>query len=346
MTTVTDWKDEYESMQRFLAENPGITLSPNEVSIPPEVREEFYRHFDQLRAAVVDAHYSDLRVDVDTLCRHFVEIEKEVMEILGLESISMPIDLHTFLHSPREGLLRMIYNRVFDLLQGKTTPDLFEQQCLHDLQVSSADFYSLGYEWWAGLSLIKLLDPDQAFGVDFDEDFKPFLTELKGISFGRQAHHPTIRIPEFVLHSRKLGRLVAVKMAVAREIETYAERFKPPVRPKKRTGDTSFALESRVMFLYFVSSPDAVPIVAETYDNILNSPDLMVECITAEHLRDPEAVEQVRQRMEAMDPKIGLSLIVLNPEEEMPLEVVPEGIHPIAAGLDQSKLQEVISSLA
>jgi hypothetical protein len=346
MDSECKWKEAYESLQRFIAENPRVTLNPSEISIPADVKEEFYLRFDALRLAVVEAHYSDLPVNIDTLCNNFIEIEKEVIGILGIESISMPVDLASFLHTPKEGLIRIIYSRVFDLLQGKTTSDVFEQQCLEDLKTTSSDFYKLGYEWWAGLALIKLLEPDQAFAVDLDEDYKPFLTELKGISFGKQAHHPTIRIPEFVIHSRKLDRLVAVKMALANEIEAFAVHFKPPVRPKKKTGDTSLALESRVMLLSFMSSREEVPIIADIYELTLTSPDLMVECITTQDLQDCEAVEQVRQRIESMNPRLGLSLLVVNPEGEAPPENIPEGIHLVAAGFDQTKLQAVVSSLA
>jgi hypothetical protein len=346
MDSECKWNEAYESLRRFVAENPGIIINPSEISIPAEVKDEFYLRFDRLRLAVVEEHYSHLPVDIDTLCRNFLEIEKEVIGMLGIESLSMPVDLSSFLRTPKEGLIRIIYSRVFDLLQGKTTSDVFEQQCVEDLKTSSSDLYKLGYEWWAGLVVIKLLDPDQAFGVDLDEDYKPFLTELKEISFGRQAHHPTIRIPEFVIHSRKLDRLVAVKMALANEIEAFAVRFKPPVRPKKRTGDTSLALESRVMLLSFMSGPDEVPIIADIYDRILTSPDLMVECITAQDLQDCEAVEQVRLRIESMNPRLGLSLLVVNPEGDMPPENIPEGIHLVAAGFDQAKVQSIVVSLA
>jgi hypothetical protein len=346
MDSKNDWKEQYESMRRFIAGNPGIILNPSEISIPPEVKEEFYLRFDRLRSALVEAHYADLPVDVDVLRRNFVEAEKEVVEILGIESISMPVDLSSFLHRPKEGLQRIIYTRVFDLLQGKISLEDFEQMCGEDLKVSCSTLYLLGYEWWAALVLIKLLDPDQAFGVDFDPDFKPYLTELKGISFGRQAHHPTIRIPEFVLHSRRLDRLVAVKMALTQEIESYVVQFKPPVRPKKRTGDTSFALESRVMILSLMSGPEDIPIIADIYDRILTSPDLMVECISAEYLQNTEAVEQVRRRLESLNPKRGLSLLVVDPEGGIFSENIPEGIRPVAAGFDPAKLEEVISSLA
>jgi len=43
----------------------------------------------------------------------------------------------------------------------------------------------------------------------------------------------------------KFDSLIAVKMALVQEIEGYVVAFKPAVRPKKKTGDTSFALDSR-----------------------------------------------------------------------------------------------------
>ena len=84
--------------------------------------------------------------------------------------------------------------------------------------------------------MIKLLEPDEAYLVDLDEDYEPVLAELKSISFGRQAHHPTMRIPEFVLHSRKLNKYVAVKMALARELETYVAPSSRRCGRRRRRG--------------------------------------------------------------------------------------------------------------
>jgi hypothetical protein len=340
------WKEEYASLQQFIADNSGIVINATEISIPQNPKEEFYRRFDKVRASVVQLHFAGLPVDIDALCTHYLRIEKEIIALLGIESITMPMDLFSFLHTPKEGLSRIIYNRLFDLLQGKTTVEAFESQSAEDLKTSSADLYRLGYEWWAGLVLIKHLEPDKAFAVDLDDENTPFLTDLREISFGRQAHHPTIRIPEFVIHSQKLDRFVAVKMAIAREIETFVERFKPPVRPKKRTGDTSFALDSRVMLLSFMSGPQDIPIIAETYDQTLTRPDFMVECITAQEMRDPGALEQVKLRVEFMNPKQGMSLIVLGQEPEEAWANLPETIRPVSVGFDQTKLQAILSTLA
>ena len=339
------WKEDYNSLRNYITDHPEMVINPTEISIPQGLREEFYLRFDQLRNDFVKDHYASMSVDYNSLCENYLEIEKEITELLGLEGIQMPMDLYSFVHAPKEGLIRILYNRTFDLLQGKMEMEAFEEQAVHDLRSMAAELYRLGYEQWAALVVLKLLDPDEAYFVDLDEDYKPFLTELKSISFGRQAHHPTMRIPEFVLHSRKLNRYVAVKMLLTGEIETYAARFKPAVRPKKKTGDTSFALDSRVMFLSFMASSQDIPVIADIYDLKLTSPDWMMEFISAGELEDPGALERVKMHLESMKPQLGSCLVLVDPDRELAPEEIPERVRTVAAGFDRAKLRAVIDAL-
>ena len=186
------WKQEYRILREYISDHPEIVINTTEISIPQNLRDEFYRSFDRLRLSFVEDHYSAMSVDFDSLCENYLKIEREITALLGLEGIAMPMDLFTFVHTPKVGLMRILYNRTFDLLQGKTEAGAFEAQAVHDLRSVAAELYRLGYEQWAALVLIKLLEPDQAFLVDLDENYDPYLTELKSIAFGRQAHHPTI----------------------------------------------------------------------------------------------------------------------------------------------------------
>lgn len=346
MSVAPDWKEEYASLIQFIKKNPEMIITTNEISIPQSLREEFYARFDKIRAALVEKHYSAMPADIDALCRNFLQVEKDVVALLGIERLSMPIDLFSFLHTPREGLLRAVYGRLFDLLQGKTTAEAFEEQAVEDLKVSSIDLFRLGYEWWMALAMIQHLEPDEAYFVDLDPEYKPFLTELKEISFGRQAHHPTMRIPEFVLHSRKLDKYVAVKMAVGKEVEAYISPFKPPVRPKRPTGDTSLALDSRVMILSLMSSREDIPVLTDVYDNTLTSPDLMVECITRNELQDSASMQDAMLHMNILKPRLGMCLVVMDPgADDNPVQT-PDDIRSISVGLDQSRLEPVVTLLA
>lgn len=348
MNSGRSWRQEYDSMKQFIAEHPEIVITPTEISVPQPVKDEFYARFDRIRGAIVDERYASLPVDMETLCRSYLDIEKEVIALLGIERIAMPVDLASFLHNPQEGLARILYNRLFDLLQGKEELDSFEIQSATALDAIATDLYRLGYEWWAALTMIRLLDPDQAFRVDLDEDYKPFLTELKEISFGRQAHHPTIRIPEFALRLRTSGRYVAVKMAIAKELESYVVPFKPAVKPKKRTGDTSLVLDSRAMLLSFMSGPNDIPVIADIYERTLTSPDWIIEYVTESEYQDGGAIAQVRRHVDGLNPKMGAFVIVvgvIGVGSEKPEETMSEGVCAVAPGFDITRLQRVVDRL-
>jgi len=341
-----NWKQEYDSLKEYITDHLEIVINPTEISIPQTLRDEFYARFDRMRLGFVEDHYSALSIDINALCENYLRIEKEITGLLNLEGIAMPMDLFSFVHTPKEGLMRILYNRTFDLLQGKMAIEEYEEQAVNDLRSVAAELFRLGYEQWAGLAMIKQLEPDEAFYVDLDEDYKPFLTELKSISFGRQAHHPTMRIPEFVLHSRKLNRYVAVKMVLAQELETYVAPVKPPVRPKKRTGDTSFALDSRVMLLSLMASPKDIPIIADIYDLKFTNPDWMMEFISANEINDPGSLEQVRRHLDAMRPQFGSCLVLIGSGGESTQAFFPENVRMVAPGFDQSALQPVVDALA
>jgi hypothetical protein len=338
------WKQEYQALNKFIAAHPEMIITASEVSIPEMLRDEFYRRFDDIRRALVENRYPALPPEIDMLCENYCHIEREIKDLLGLDDILMPIDLISFLHNPKEGLLRAVYSRLFDLLQGKIPEEDFEKIAGEDLEVAAANLYRLGYERWSMLALIKLLDPDEAFFVDLDETDNFILRELKSICFGRQAHHATMRIPEFVLHSRKLDKYVAVKAPLAREISSYVVSFRPPVRPRKRTGDTSAVMDPRVLFLYFMPAQKDIPLVGDIYEGTRTSPDWIIEHMSGEELRDPGLLDQVRQHIEAMNPKGGTCMIFVGSCPETEMGIIPDFIYTVSAGFDQSKLQSFVDS--
>jgi hypothetical protein len=68
----------------------------------------------------------------------------------------------------------------------------------------------------------------------------------------------------------------------------------------------------------------------------------MLECITQEELKDSGALDEVKQRADAMNPTLGMCLIVLDQSAEAPLQEIAENIRPVSVGFDQSKLQSAI----
>jgi hypothetical protein len=343
MSIRSQWAQKYDVLKDYVTQNPEIHIDMSEVSIPEHLRDDFYIYFDDIRNAVVEAHYGSLPFEVDTLRRNYIQSEKEIEDLLGVERIELPMDLSSFLHIPKEGLVRGLFNRLFEMVQGKISVDDFERIAYSDLTAIAAELFRLGYEPWAALVLIGLLEPDGAFGVELDEDYEPFVTELKAIAFGSQFHHTTKRVPEFILHSAKLDRYIAVKMPLVREVDTYYFPYKRPSRSKKRTGDTSHVLDSRVMFLSIVPDLKKIPIFADFHACTIESPDLTVEFLTEQDLADPDAIVQVQKRVDFMKPRLGGNIVVMDPEPESDIVKTIGNIDIFSVGLDPLKLLLVIN---
>jgi hypothetical protein len=346
MSIQPQWKQKNDRLKDYIAAHPEIYISVNEISIPEHLRDGFYKHFDDVRNTVVEEYYGSLPLDVDALCRNYVESEKELTELLGLKRIELPVDLSSFLHNPKEGLVRGLYNRLFEMVQGKITADDFNRMADSDLAATAAEMFRLGYESWAALTLIRLLKPDEAFGIELNEDHEPFAVKIEEIAFGRQFHHPARRVPEFILHSKKLDMHIAVKMPLAREVDGYYIPYEPPVKPKKQTGDTSYVLDSRVMFLSIVPDLNKIPIFADIHARTIESPDMTVDFLTKQDLTNPDKIVQVQKHVKIMKPRLGGSIVVMNPEPESDIVQTTGNIDTFAVGLDPLRLLPVIDKLA
>ena len=53
--------------------------------------------------------------------------------------------------------MRLIYNRLFELVQEKTSEDDFERMAEGDLAADSPELFRIGYEAWGALTLVLLV---------------------------------------------------------------------------------------------------------------------------------------------------------------------------------------------
>jgi len=347
MTELTAWKKEYGRLREYIAANPEIVIKKNEISIPQQFREEFYRIFDDIRRMIAANHLDALPVNARMLSERYIQVEKEAAKLLGVEKFDMPVDLDIFLRNPEEGLIRAVYNRLFDLIQGKIDEAEFEHLARESTLSYVTELFRFGYERWAGLELIKLLEPEEAFFVGLNEDLKPCLCELEAVTFGAQCHHPTMRLPEFAVRSRRFNSLVAVKMPVAVEIDEYLVLSRPLRPPKRRTGDTSLALDSRAVLLSLIKDESKIPVYADIFEGNRTSPDWMVEFVNI-NLHDcmEEAFDRIRRHKEIMTPKFGCTLISPLDDLDATCEMIPENVRMVALGFDTSKLETELERLS
>lgn len=347
MTIQPDWKEKYNELKHYIAANPEIHIDLYELSIPEHLRDEFYKNFDDIRKSFVESNFESLPFEMDVLCRNYIKAEKDLIDLLRLKRIDLPVDLSSFLHNPKDSLTRGIFNRLFEMVQGKISEDDFEQMASHDLIVSASELFRLGYESWAALSVALLLEPDEAFSVLLDDDYEPVVSEIEEIAFGRQFHHNAKRIPEFIMHSTKLDSYIAFKMPLVKEIGSYYLPYELPTKKLLRdhTGDTSSVLDYRVMFLSIFQDLNKIPVFADLFKREINGPELMVEFLTEQDLSDQDEIIQVQKNMKIMKPGIGSSIVLINPGQDSDIVKSVEDIDIFPVGLDPLKLHQVIDKL-
>ena len=89
-----------------------------------------------------------------------------------------------------------------------------------------------------------------------------------------------------------------------------------------------------------------IPVFADFYACTVESPDLTVEFLTEQDLAHPDAALQVQKRVDIMKPRLGGSIVVMNPEPESGIAKSMENIDIFPVGLDPLKLHRVINKLA
>jgi hypothetical protein len=347
MAIASLWKHEYRILRDYIAANPGIHIDRHEVFIPEEVRDGFYTCFDNVRRAMVISWNGSFPYDAHSLAKQYTETEYELSRIVHLD-IKLPLDLSSFLHNPDEGMMRLVYTRLFELVQGRITEDSFERMAESELTASATRMFRIGYEAWAALGLILLLEPDEIFRVALDDNYEPCVAEIGEIAFGRQFHHAAKRIPEFIVHSRKLDTCVAFKMPLAREVNSFNIPVEIPTRKllRNRTGDTSSVLDDRMIFLSVVADLKRPPLFVDLHKRIINGPDLTIEVATKHDLSDNEVIRQLQTRVEIMKPRRGATVALMDPESKTGSFKINEKVEVFSVGLDQSELQPIIDKLS
>jgi hypothetical protein len=321
-------------------------MDPYEVSVPEDLRAGFYKYFDNVRRAIVESWISSFSFDAYTLSKNYIASENALSETLNL-NIDLPLDLSSFLHNPIEGMMRLIYSRLFELVQGKISEDAFEKIAEGDLTKEATGMFRIGYETWAALALIVQLEPDELFGIALDNNDKPLKRELREIAFGRQFHHPAKRIPEFIFHSKKLDSYVAFKMPLAREVNSYHVPAEIPTQRllRNRNGDTSSVLDHRIIFLSVVKDLKETPVFVDIHEQTVNSPNLSIEFVMEQDLSDSKIIEQIQNRVKIMKPRLGGTMVIMDSKSKPASFKATENIDAFSVGLEPSGFQSIIENL-
>ncbi len=348
-----NWRQAYMKITDFITNHPEIKIEPSVVKIHETVRPEFYQLFNTAREAFIKEKNEALLNKAEVLNKKYIQVEEEVIKLLGLECISIFPRVDNFLHNPIDELIRELRNPFFSLLKGRMDITSYEEEASNILVSSFDSLYQQGYEIWMILSLIKLLEADKSFRVDadeFDDDeyFKhgggmgvsaPKPEELREISF---KHNPIIGIlvADQIVHSAKSGHYFSFRPHIVEPVGEAINKSKQrewlqlPVR-------TILNMGRNVILVYADKELEELSIVADL--KTICRPDLIIECVGLRKLFNENSLDKVKNCNDNFKPRLGTYII----SNELVVEKIPEGketdIHFLSVGFDQSKLEQIIN---
>lgn len=324
------WQEAYSSLTSYVTGNPQIDIDKNGISIPSDVRSEFYRLFDTVRVAFLKEKTPALLDEAVSMSNSYKEVRDEIASLLGLSEVSVAPGLNWFLQDPANGLARELFHPLFDLLKGKIDTTIFERLVSRNIENSFKGSYQSGYEKWITLSLVKLLACDKAFAApipDIGNEF--FLTESETLPGSRGEPVPQLKemkrltlghgdvtalaIPDLIAHSRKIDKYVAIRTELtdARWTAIGANDVREwhSVSSIKR-GYGSEGLWPDLA-IYVDDEPENLALIADSGRFL--RPDLIVECMEQEDWYQHEGLERIRLRHDVLKPRMGTYIVTRKP---------------------------------
>lgn len=356
----TSWQETYTRLQNFITANPRIELSESVVAIPGDIRPEFYRLFDDVRAAFVEEKFPALLSEAETLSENYTRAEQEVKELLKLDNIFALGFLDRFLHQPKDELMRGLWDPLFGLVQGKTGSDVFEQLGSKAIAATFQSCHRLGYAKWVALSLVKMLEADKLFSITnpeskidghndpiCSETLLPSPEESKVLSFEHgQDNWPPYITPHFIIRSARLNRYVSFRSELmkAEYIALDASEKREWYRIESMERELKATIFSRdpSLLIYIGDEPEELVMIADK--DSLCRPDIIVE------YREPQDWDEVPKSARLYDilnPKLGRYIVSREPVPEQALqESAPGPAQPLPAG-QETEIEEkaVVRSL-
>ena len=336
------WQKAYSELKEYIAGNPKVEIGKDVIAIPGNVRPEFYRLFDTVREAFLKNKFQTLLDEAAPLSKNYAEVSQEVTKSLGLTEIKVSASLNWFLNSPVNGLIRSLFNPLFDLLKGKIDADTFEHEASINIENSFSKLFKSGYEKWVSLSLINLLAPDKALAVPLQdiwavpdevsisrgisEEPVPEPEATKSLSL-EHATEALFIVPDIIVHSAKLGRYVSIRsdlaetMWIAKRVSSNKEWYRFP----ELTGLYTQVAHWADLFIYIDDKPEELALVAD-YGRFCR-PDIIVKCMEQADWYQRGSLERVKLNHDLLKPKLGSYVVSIHtvPEEAFK-ELMPEPV--------------------
>lgn len=355
---MSDWKVYYEDLKAFIARNPSIELTPGIICVPSDVRGEFYRLFDIVRLSIIKQDYPQMLERGQVISREWNATIRKAIDSFELQGIEMDLDTKRFLENPEDGLFRLLFDPLFDVLRGKKDFAVFEQSVPRIMREGFTKFIRDGYHSWTTLSFLELMDTDTVYAVkksELDEDPSlhvemavpglseevPDVVKAKNISF-KQSIKMSFLVPNVIAHSQKLNSFIGF----VPDFEFNEAKWLGRNLDQGRNW-----LGMSAIFNKFGQTnlwPDIAVYTGEHWKKLVVAadsasvaqPDIILELRTEKDWYEREGLELIRRHYEVLEPKLGCFVICIDEVPEAARnELTPKTeMKPVAGTVENEKI--------
>jgi len=324
------WLSSYGQLKEFIALHSNIKITPKLVIISSDIRSEFYQFFDAVRSEFIKGYFTVELEKSYALSQHWKSAGESLVEDTQLEDINMEAGVKWFLSDPVDGLIRELYNPLFDLLKNLIDIEGFKQKAIKIISKYSERYYKRGYELWAIMSLIKLLDVTKVYTVmpedaqtdptivEVDSDagqveaYVPRVEETKKIIF-ENVENCSFLTPRIIIQSKLLNRFIALRPGFYKAhwkalfLSENQEWFKIK-NIYKDFGDRDLWPDLAIYVSYDLAD---LGLVAD-YHNIAR-PDVIIDINEQDDWFQGNSLASIKRHYDILKPKLGAFIVSRTP---------------------------------
>jgi len=377
-----NWKEAYGRLEEFTKSSPGIRIEPRLTVIPAGSREQFYALFDEARQAFVRQKMPTVWREAHELSAGYLQAAGS-LKVPGLTGIKTTPELERLLADPARGLIRPLFNPMFDLLKGKISHEEFEFGAPEAVGAWAGQLFKQGYQKWVMLSLAGLVGPDRISAMPWDDiheqcfelqpDQKRGFTEYSvprpkdasRITLGHEGEGPSLLLADIIVHSPDTGLWITL----LDDLTDASWTAKNPTTAREWLTLRNKGQDLKPLPYW----PDMVAYADKRVENIgligdfssLLRPDVIIECFTSPDWYRQGGLARVRRDHDRFVPARGTFIVSLypvpaeafaelapapapEPEAEAAEEQAPQAVREIfilEAGYDAMKLAPILEAL-
>lgn len=341
------WQESLATLKHFVAEHPEIICDQRSLSVPPELRDEFYDQVQQVQFGITTYCVGDRFAEIQKIASLCIEMREKLLCASGLEELKFASTLENFLANPLATLAKPSFDIVLEAIQNDRSTSVVEEKAREKIPVFCEMVFRNAYEAWAYYGIVRALKPRKFYAVLSPNTIDVHAVESPSITIGSQITSPERRIPEAVFETEN-GSVFAMKSEVARELDFYGTKITRR-RDFSAGGNTVDQNGHRVLLLYKLESLDKINLIADRDEHYVRTSDLMCEFLCAEEMEQISYAASFFNRAGVLRSKHPIQVLVLDDDAQFPQVVLEDKDLPTferkVIGYEENELVNIASLL-